>query len=47
MDVTVDRSSTAAGLALLAATCLAWAGLAGYEPPMGLAGFLAGWMAAQ
>ncbi|HSI97134.1 MAG TPA: DUF2182 domain-containing protein [Gaiellaceae bacterium] len=33
---------TAAG-ALLTATVLAWIGLAGYEPPMGLGGFLAAW----
>jgi predicted metal-binding membrane protein len=38
-----DRTSLAAAAALVVATALAWVGLAGYEPPMGLAGFLAGW----
>src|SRR5918996_4471676 len=38
-----DRTTAVAGAALLVATALAWVGLAGYEPPMGLAGFLAGW----
>ena len=38
-----DRTTAAAGIALVAATALAWVGLVGYEPPMGLAGFLAGW----
>jgi predicted metal-binding membrane protein len=38
-----DRTTAAAGAALAVATALAWVGLAGYEPPMGLAGFLAGW----
>jgi predicted metal-binding membrane protein len=41
--VSRDRTTALAGLALLVATALAWAGLVGYEPPMGLAGFLAGW----
>jgi predicted metal-binding membrane protein len=41
--VSRDRATALAGLALLVATALAWVGLAGYEPPMGLAGFLAGW----
>jgi predicted metal-binding membrane protein len=31
------------GTALAVASALAWAGLAGFEPPIGLAGFLAGW----
>ncbi|MGH3094073.1 MAG: DUF2182 domain-containing protein [Gaiellaceae bacterium] len=38
-----DRTTAAAGAALVVATALAWVGFAGYEPPMGLAGFLAGW----
>lgn len=38
-----DRAAVAAGVALLAVTALAWIGLAGYEPPMGLGGFLTGW----
>jgi predicted metal-binding membrane protein len=38
-----DRRSAAAGVALLAASAVSWAGLVGYEPPMGLPGFLAGW----
>ncbi|HYY77271.1 MAG TPA: DUF2182 domain-containing protein [Gaiellaceae bacterium] len=38
-----DRTTAAAAAALVVATALAWVGLAGYEPPMGLAGFLAGW----
>ena len=41
--VSRDRATALAGLALLVATALTWVGLAGYEPPMGLAGFLAGW----
>ncbi|MGH3032000.1 MAG: DUF2182 domain-containing protein [Gaiellaceae bacterium] len=41
--VAPDRTTAAAGLALVVATALAWVGLAGYEPPMGLTGFLAGW----
>jgi predicted metal-binding membrane protein len=38
-----DRTTAAAAAAVVVATALAWVGLAGYEPPMGLAGFLAGW----
>jgi predicted metal-binding membrane protein len=38
-----DRAAVVAGVALLAGTALAWIGLAGYEPPMGLGGFLTGW----
>jgi predicted metal-binding membrane protein len=38
-----DRTIATAGVALAGATAVAWIGLAGYEPPMGLAGFLAGW----
>ena len=38
-----DRTTVVAAAALVVATALAWVGLAGYEPPMGLAGFLAGW----
>src|SRR5918999_739598 len=38
-----DRTTAVAGAALLVATALAWVGLAGYEPPMGIGGFLAGW----
>jgi predicted metal-binding membrane protein len=38
-----DRTTGAAAAAVVVATALAWVGLAGYEPPMGLAGFLAGW----
>lgn len=38
-----DQRTAAAGLALVAATAIAWVALTGYEPPMGLAGFIAGW----
>jgi predicted metal-binding membrane protein len=38
-----ERTTAAAGIALGAASVLAWLVLAGYEPPMGLAGFLGGW----
>jgi predicted metal-binding membrane protein len=38
-----DRATAATGVAFGAATVVAWLVLAGYEPPMGLAGFLAGW----
>jgi predicted metal-binding membrane protein len=38
-----DRKTAAAGVALGAASAVAWVVLTGYEPPMGLAGFLAGW----
>ena len=38
-----DRMTAVAGVALIAATTVTWVGLAAYEPPMGLAGFLAGW----
>lgn len=41
--VSRDRTTALAGLGLVAATALAWIGLASYEPPMDLAGFLAGW----
>ncbi|MDX6534990.1 MAG: hypothetical protein QOF68_2734 [Gaiellales bacterium] len=37
------RSTTATGAALLASSAVAWLLLAGYDAPMGLAGFLAGW----
>jgi predicted metal-binding membrane protein len=36
-------SAPVAAGALAAATAVAWLGLAGWEPPTGLAGFLAGW----
>ena len=42
-STSVDRTTAAAGLALFAASAVAWVGLAGYEPPMSLPGFLAGW----
>jgi predicted metal-binding membrane protein len=38
-----DRTTAVTGIALGAAAAVAWVALAGYEPPMGLAGFLAGW----
>lgn len=38
-----DRPALVAVAALAAATALAWIGLAGYDPPIGLAGFLAAW----
>lgn len=37
------RATWTASVALVAATALAWIGLAGYEAPMGLGGFLAAW----
>jgi predicted metal-binding membrane protein len=39
----VPPFAVVAAAALAGATVLAWVGLLGYEPPMGLAGFLAGW----
>lgn len=40
-----QSSATSAGAlaALAGASAVAWLGLIGYEPPMGLVGFLAGW----
>jgi predicted metal-binding membrane protein len=38
-----SATSASALAALAGASAVAWLGLAGYEPPMGLAGFLAGW----
>lgn len=38
-----NRTTALAGLALFAGSAVAWVGLAGYEPPMSLPGFLAGW----
>lgn len=38
-----DRTTAAAAVALIAASALAWVGLVGYEPPMGLFGFLVSW----
>ena len=43
MIVVRDRGAAAAGAALLGATAAAWIGLAGYQPPVGAGGFLAGW----
>jgi predicted metal-binding membrane protein len=44
MDVVArDKTTSAAAAALVAASAIAWAVLAGYEPPMGVAGFLTGW----
>jgi predicted metal-binding membrane protein len=40
----LDRTNAAATVALAAATAIAWVSLAGYEPPMGLAGFLTAWV---
>lgn len=41
--LTRDRKAAPGVAALGAATAVAWVALAGYEPPMGFAGFLAGW----
>ena len=38
-----DRTSALVALALFAGAALAWVALTGYEPPMSLPGFLAGW----
>jgi predicted metal-binding membrane protein len=39
----LDRTSATAVAALVSAAALGWVGLAGYEPPLGRAWFLAGW----
>lgn len=39
----VDRTTAAAGLALFAASAVAWVGLAAHELPIALSGFLLGW----
>jgi predicted metal-binding membrane protein len=38
-----DRTTAVAGVALLAASAVSWAGLVDYKEPMGLPGFLAAW----
>jgi predicted metal-binding membrane protein len=42
--VAVDRTTVLALAALLAASAVAWVGLAVYEPPMGFVGFAVAWL---